>query len=161
MKTKYAKTPKTGKLNPKSAAIVAKELARIQREVSVITPKEVVNRAANPRSPLHKFFEWDDNVAAARYREWQARNLICSVYIMDLDGDDSAPIRAFANCSPEEDDDPFIADRGYVSIQSIAGRQNYQAQVLEYARQQLVGWRKRFGQYKEFFGVVQAIDSLK
>lgn len=161
MKLKYAQVNKCLGLKSKDARIVARELNVIQREMSVITPRVVVEAAADPYSPLHKYFEWNNGKAAQKYREWQARFLICSVYVVDSADEKAQPIRAFANCSPEEDDDTFIADRGYVAVTSLAGRQNYQSQVLEYAKNQLIGWRNKFGQYKEFFRVVREIDSIK
>ena len=41
-----------------------------------ITPQQVVDAARNPDSPLHQFFEWDDQTAAERYRLVQARTLL-------------------------------------------------------------------------------------
>jgi hypothetical protein len=156
MKIAYAKA----KYSVKDSKIIARELKAIQKEQSVITPKAVVIAAENPKSPLNKYFEWNDSAAAERYREWQARQLIASVFIVDSDNENSQPVRAFVAIQPEDDNDDFIADRGYVSTPSIAGKQNYESQVLEYAKQQLKGWRKRFGNFQEFFEVVEAIDSL-
>lgn len=162
MKIKYVKSNSCVSLSAKDAALVGRELSRIQQEMTVITPRVVVASAKSKSSPLHRYFEWDDTIAAQKHREWQARFLITSVHIVDSDSDDPQPIRAFVNVSPDDEDEmPFVGERGYVSTRSIAGKQNYQTQVLEYARNQLVGWRKRFGHYKEFFGVVQAIDALK
>lgn len=158
MKIKYVSVKNFG---AKQAAVVAKELKSIQKRYSVITPKIVVEQAASPKSPLHSFFEWDDTVAAIKFREVQAGHMIRSVYIVDAESEDAVPVRAFVNLKPEEGDDDFITDQGYVATRSIAGRQDYQNQVLEYAKQQIVTWRKKFGGYKEFFGVVQQIDALK
>ncbi len=161
MKIKYAKVRNPKNLSLDETKLVGNELKKIQASESVVTPKAVVAVASNPRSPLHKFFEWDDTEAAQKYREWQARFLICSVFIVDADDESAQPVRAFVNCSPSEDDDEFTTERGYVFTPSIIGKQNYQAQVLEYAKNQLIGWKKRFGAYKEFLGVVKEIEALK
>lgn len=162
MKIKYVKSNICVPLSAKQAAVVGRELASIQKEMSVITPKIVVQQASDPKSPLHQYFEWDDTIAAQKHREWQARFLIVSVHVVDSDMDNPQPVRAFVNVSPDEDDmeNPFVAERGYVSTSSLSGRQNYQKQVLEYAKNQLMGWKRRFGNYKEFFGVVEAINKL-
>lgn len=161
MKIKYVKSNSCISLSAKEAAVVGKTLSNIQREMSVITPKIVVEKASDPRSPLHKYFEWDDTVAAQKHREWQARFLITSVHIVDAHSENQSPIRAFVNVSPDGDDgDPFVASRGYVATSSIAGKQNYESQVISYAKNQLVGWKKRFGNYREFFGVVKEIEKL-
>jgi hypothetical protein len=41
-----------------------------------ITPENVLERARDEKSELHKCFEWDDSVAAEKYRLTQARMLI-------------------------------------------------------------------------------------
>jgi hypothetical protein len=163
MKIKYVKSTTCLGLSAKQSEVVGKELSLIQKEHSVITPKVVVESARPKDSPLHQYFEWDNSEAAEKYREWQARFLICSVYIIASDEKDAQAIRAFVNVLEEDKgdlEDPFITGRGYVAITSMATRQSYQIQVLDYARAQLLGWRKRFGNYKEFFGVVSAIDQL-
>lgn len=161
MKIKYTKVSSYYSLTAKEQKIVAEEFIRIQKEESVINIKSAVNRARNPKNPLNKYLEWDDTVAAECHRQWQMRCLIASVYIVNADDPKAEPVRAFVNCSPSEDEPEFMGDRGYVFTPSIGTRQSYQNQVLEYAKNQLVSWRKRFGGYKEFFDVVRAIDSLK
>lgn len=42
----------------------------------IISPRDVVDAAKNEASPLHPFFEWDDSVAAEKYRLGEARNLL-------------------------------------------------------------------------------------
>ena len=46
-----------------------------------LTPKILVDEARDPAHPLHSRFEWDNDVAAERYREAQAGELIRSVKI--------------------------------------------------------------------------------
>lgn len=160
MKLKYVANPATKRISKKEVKIVAKELLQIQKSSAVITPKSVVHRAADPKSPLHKFFEWNNTKAAEKYREYQARQLILSVYIVDSEDENAFPVRAFVNLKPEADGEGFIPDQGYISTRSIAGKQDYENQVLNYAKDQLTQWKGRFGHYREFFQVVRAIDSV-
>lgn len=44
-----------------------------------ITPEQVLEDAKDPESPIHDYFEWDNNAAANRFRLGQARALIRSV----------------------------------------------------------------------------------
>lgn len=160
MKLKYVSNPATNRIPKKEIKTVAKALLAIQKESSVITVQEIVRRAAPAKSPLHKYFEWDDSKAARRYREYQARQLIMQVYVVDADDENAFPVRAFVNLEPEPDGEDFIAGQGYVATSSVAGKQNYEAQVLNYAKEQLAQWKEKFGHYKEFFQVVRAIDSI-
>ena len=60
---------------------VADRLEQLEQENGNIHPAAVVDDARDPTSPLHDFFEWDDNTAAQQYRLSQARLLISRVKI--------------------------------------------------------------------------------
>lgn len=158
MKLKYIPNPNRKEFSGRHIKVIAKELRRIQSECSVITPRNVVLEAADLRSPLHPFFEWNNSKAADKFRLWQARHLILNVYMIDESDENSQPIRAFVNLQVEDDDPGFISDRGYVAITGVAGKQSYETQLLDYAQDQLLRWKQRFGNYRQFFLVVQAIE---
>ena len=50
-----------------------------QKKGGKLTPKELVEAARDVNSPLHNEFEWNDGIAAQKYREWQARYIISSI----------------------------------------------------------------------------------
>lgn len=58
------------------------ERIRALEHQGIITPDAVLEDARNEDSPLHKYFEWDDTVAANAYRKDQARELIRSVRLV-------------------------------------------------------------------------------
>lgn len=81
---------------------VTTELRRIAEENGgLLRPEEVVERARAPESPLHGWFEWDDDEAAQKYRIHQARNLIRVnvTYLQTLGR--SVPYRVFVSLSPD------------------------------------------------------------
>ena len=45
------------------------------------TPQTLVNAARSRSSPLHKYFEWDDQKAAEKYRVTQARFYMSVIYV--------------------------------------------------------------------------------
>jgi hypothetical protein len=51
-----------------------------------LTPKAVVEAAADPQSALHRYFDWDDATAAHSHRIETARALIRSVTIVERRG---------------------------------------------------------------------------
>lgn len=55
---------------------VDRELERIYKKHKVVTVEVVLTEAAKPMHPLHSYFEWDNNVAAEKYRIVQAYSLI-------------------------------------------------------------------------------------
>lgn len=61
------------------ADVVAAELDRISRECDGITATVVVEAARPETAPLHPAFEWNDGIAAEKFRQSQARQLIRAV----------------------------------------------------------------------------------
>jgi hypothetical protein len=76
-----------------------------------LTPDAVVEAAADPDSPLHCHFTWDDEEAAALYRVEQARMLIRSVRVDLKIG--QAVVRTVAYVR-----DPQVdrAEQGYIAV---------------------------------------------
>lgn len=64
-----------------SAVRVAEELEHIlaKKKLKQITGKELLAVAKNKSSYLHKYFQWDDRVAAERYRLKQANELLSAL----------------------------------------------------------------------------------
>lgn len=63
-----------------------------------LTPEVVVDAAREPDHPLHSRFEWDDSVAAEKYRRDQAHQIIQKAKISyQPHGEDGPPrlVRAF------------------------------------------------------------------
>lgn len=161
MKTKYVNTAGT-QFSKKAFPVIVKELKTIERDVGIITPQAVVARASNKSNPLHKYFTWNDSIAARKHREWEARMLIRSVSVTFIDsGGKEQAVRAFVNLKPdEESDENELGSSGYLSFESIKGNTNYENQVLRYAHNQLLGWKRRFGHFKEFLEVDRAIEHV-
>lgn len=70
---------------------VGQELQRIRDAHDGITPKLLVSEAANPTSPIHPCFTWDDTEAADRWRQEEARYLVKSVRVLWPDSDTDEP----------------------------------------------------------------------
>lgn len=59
------------------------ELNAIRDDAGELTPRVVVDVAADPNHPLHSRFEWDDAIAGDKYRLEQARHLLRVTYQPD------------------------------------------------------------------------------
>lgn len=166
MKTKITARPGSSS-SDKEIARISAALKAIEKRHGVLTPKIVVAAAALPSSPIHKHFEWNDGEAASRYRLWQARQLIARVFVINESSPNAIPVRAFVNLElappsdENEEDEEQANSRAYLSIGRIKGKQDFESQVLRYALMQLVGWKKRFGAFKQFLGVKREIDKLE
>lgn len=128
-------------LNAKvNAEEVVQELITLER----ITPEDIIIRAQNTSSALNKYFEWDDTKAAHGYRLQQARHLVISIQIEDLDGNS---MKAFESV--------LINDsREYLAIDKIAEIEDLVAQVLQTALRELLYWKLKNKKYEKYFGKV-------
>lgn len=111
-------------------------LAQIsEQQKGRLTPPAVVEAARNNRHPLHRFFEWDDKIAAESFRLDQARALIRSVAIV---GDGEAePAPAYLS----------VADKGGTSYRTLADvmdSADLQNTVLVAAERDLAAFEKRY-----------------
>lgn len=66
----------------KVSAQVAGEVCAGLEERNQLTPGNLVDVSRPDEAPLHGEFEWDDTVAAERYRETQARHVIRSIVVV-------------------------------------------------------------------------------
>lgn len=66
-----------------SQKVIQEEVMRlVNQNDGVVTPEEIVEVARNPKHPLHDAFEWDDSIAAEKWRLDQARVLIRTVQVV-------------------------------------------------------------------------------
>jgi len=97
----------------------------------------VLEEAKDPRSVLHKHFQWDDDKAAEAYRKHQARQLIqkCTVTV------EKAPdvaIRAFVSLSTDQ-----YEGGGYRMTATVLSDDNLKAQLLHDMQLAIVKWKKQ------------------
>lgn len=69
---------------PVPAQKAGQELERIYEKNGELKPKAVVDESRPEEAVLHPVFEWDDEIAAEKYREHQAGKLIrCVVEVVE------------------------------------------------------------------------------
>lgn len=97
----------------------AKILLAIEERFGIVTPKMVVDLARDPNHPLHAHFEWRNDIAAQKFREEQARELIRNARLNVIVHE--VPLEAIAFVH-----DPTLASQqqGYRSTTSLRGDQN-------------------------------------
>lgn len=119
-----------------------------------LTPQDVLSDARNPNSPLHSYFEWDDNAAAEQYRLQQARGLIRSVVAVYVQDDKPAQrTKAFVHV-PEPGAPHYRDAAGAMSMKKT------RQLVLQRAWNELEGWRRRYKELTEFADLFDVIDEV-
>lgn len=111
-------------------------------------PLDIVEAARKVTSPIHGLFEWDDDVAAERYRLDQARGWLRNLQIVrvDVKAGASTSERAFYSVKTPE-------SRHYISRGRIKSDLDLRNELL---RQALVELRRTFDR----FGEVMAFGSF-
>lgn len=117
-----------------------------------LTAEDVVEDARPEDSPLHPAFEWNDDVAAEKWRAEQARYLIRSLVVrVDRAEGEPTPIRAFVSVERDE-------DRSFTSLAHAMSDEELRQQVLNRAWAELLAWRRRYQEYQELAAIFSAIE---
>ena len=120
------------------------------------TAEEVVADAKSPKSPVHKFFDWNDKTAGHKWRVYHARVLMGSVVPIYHNGQ-KIEIRAFKAVkiisSGEREAQTAKEQRAkqYVEIQSIKSDKVLKAQITVQCFCELLNTLKKFKQYADWW----------
>ena len=137
-------------LLPVDAQTAGEELERIYQERGGIEPSTVVEESRDISSPLHPCFEWDDAVAAEKYREDQARLVIRSIVTVSEDSaEKQQPVRAFVRV--QED---------YKPITVVLNDEEQMEELLRSALLELSAFRKKYQALSALRPVFAAIESI-
>ena len=121
-------------LYPVSAQIVGEELCRIYTDKGQLKPTDVVDESRPESAPLHPCFEWDDEVAAEKYREVQAGNLIRSITVVhETPEHEPVEVRAFVK--------PIMT---YAPIEVVINSEEQMAALLKSALAELKAFEKKY-----------------
>jgi hypothetical protein len=92
-----------------------------------LTPRDLVEAARDPESPLHAVFEWDDDKAADDWRIEQARRLIRSIKVMVDEETVTIALPRYVRDTSKESD-----EQGYVTLEQIRREPANAAALLRY-----------------------------
>ena len=139
-------------ISNKQAQVYGEYLAELSKEKkNQLTAQDVVNDARNTKSPIHDYFEWDDSMAAEKYRLEQARCLIRSIDIVVTYQGEEKPVRAIVCVE-------YSGREAYVPIQVVAKNADLRQQIIEKALSEIISWQGRYETYKELgliFGAIK------
>ncbi len=134
-----------------SAQDAGEELERIKTERGFLSPEAVVDESRPPEAPLHGCFEWDDAIAAEKYRCQQASHIIRSITV-DIErpsNDTPVSVRAFV-----------AIPGGYTDIITAIKTPDYHAEILREALDELSAFKKKYNDLCELSLVFEAIEKV-
>ena len=141
------------KREPKTV-VVDRELERIRNENGRIDQKTILQDAKNPKSALHKYFEWDDSVAGLKYRMDQAYRLIQLskyVYLTQERRQQEKQTQRFATLPKPPVVRKYIrsSQGGFTVREDALEDVDSRALFIESRRSELVGWCGRVADIPE------------
>lgn len=126
---------------------VAEEIMSLGDDVK---PEQIVERAKDVGSELHKCFEWDNEKAAEKFRLSQARQIIHHLVIKDsVDKPDSAPIRLMHKTDDAE---------GYKPFSLIMKDPDEYSKLLNRAMAELRAFKAKYHSLSELDAIMALID---
>lgn len=151
---------KAGTQIPVSATVAYSTIENLKKTLGkdTLTAKELLDASRDENAPLHSCFEWDDNIAAERYRAYQARHIINSIEVeIVYEKREPITIRAQVNISPPE---KLRSEGVFVNVKQAMEVPNYRHLVLKRAMMELRCIQKKYAAYSELAGVFAAINDF-
>lgn len=119
------------------------------------TAKDLVDASRPEDAPLHSMFEWNDAVAAEKYREEQGRTIIRHIIEVPETEDEKETmpvVRAFFKIDESTND--------YEPTYVIMSDEEKRRRLLQVAKAELQQFKVKYSSLKELFAVFEAIDKV-
>ena len=116
----------------------ASEIMEICDQMESATPQQILEKARDESTELHKCFTWDDSIAAEKYRIHEARQIVCQLKIVEQDIDNKqkpTAIRVFYKTDGKS---------GYKPTQLILKQPDEYEALLERCRNELPSVKQKY-----------------
>lgn len=117
------------------------------------TPEEVLAKAENENSELHKCFTWDDDEASRKWRLHEARRIIQTL-VIKVEETEIQPKKEFRLFQPTS------TMNEYKPVQFFQRNQDEYEKLLDRAKNELAIFKRRYQEIAELEEVIKAIDSV-
>lgn len=136
-----------------SADDAMKELLRIRdKHDGVISPTLIVEESRPATAVLHGIFQWNNELAADAYREWQAAQLIRSIRVVVNEEEVSITTRAIVNVRTSES-----PQRSYIPIAEAIHNEAAYEDLLKQAKADIEKFVAKYNQIEQLNGVKRAM----
>lgn len=136
----------------KVSAEVAKSVMDQLASKGRLSPAELVEVSRPDDSPLHNEFEWDDSIAAEKWREQTGRVMIASISVTVDDEEQSPPVRAYFNIERTSHE--------YIPTEVIMSDESKKERLLNIAKRELTSFKAKYQTLAELAGVIHAINEV-
>ena len=120
-----------------------------------VKPEQVIKKAKNPKSELHKCFDWDDSSAANKYRLYQARLVINHLIVVtrEAGNDEREPVQFRVMMKNENSKDSSYKQ----TLVMIRDEDEYK-KLLDQAYRELHSFKQKYQCLSELAEIIALID---
>lgn len=148
-------------VSPTKAKIYGRELVRIERVCGNLENRTIWQAAKASSSPLHEAFEWDDAVAADKFRDEQARKLKQGIEVEIRFADGRTARGPLTIALQQEEIEVQHGNRTPVRVETLVrvlGDEGKVERMVKEALEQLEDWRDRYRCLEHLSDVWSAVD---
>lgn len=139
----------------KSGCRISADAQKVADEILAIgksaTTAQILDKARDEKTELHKCFDWDDAEAAEKWRMQQARHIVCNLVIKEKTDAPKPEVRVFFKTDDES---------GYKPTVLIMQDKDEYRKLLDRALAELNSFRSKYKTLVELDGVFDAIDKV-
>ena len=136
-----------------SPEVAGKEFERLEGTIG-LTAKNVVDASRPKDAPLHKAFEWNNKIAAEKYRQQQAAVMIANLVVTVPAGDEERETRAFVTLTARSEEGQFE------NIKTVLTVSEKRDLLLEQARKDAKIFADKYATLSELAGVINQINEF-
>lgn len=136
-----------------SAQDAGETISEIEKRDGVVTKESFLEASRPITAPTHNAFEWDDSVAAEKYRLEQSGQIIRNLCVKIIKDDKPEKVTAYVNINKTTAD-----NARYMSLQVALEDDENRSAVLENALNELRLFKRKYETLSELAEVFTAID---
>ena len=155
--------------------VVGKIFEEIEERDGEVTSQSLLDASRSEDSPTHGLFEWNDSVAAEKFRLSQSHRIISQlqvdVIVTEIPSDKPSEVEittenvlkspAYVNVNPVGRFGVKNTKGSFVSVQKAMSDDDMRKIVLRNALSELNVFKNRYALYKELAGVFEAIKEFE
>lgn len=141
------------------AQVAGEMMESIEERDGSVTPESFLEASRPEDSPTHGAFEWDDSIAAEKFRLSQSRHIINDIRVKIIREGDDAPKEkhiAFMNVTEGRHN-----KAEYKSMSIVMSNDDSREVVLKNAMQELTSFREKYRKLSELADVFKAIEDAE
>lgn len=136
-----------------NAQAVGEQMEQLEAR-SGLTPKSLLDANREEGSPLHGEFEWNDGIAAEKYRENQAAYFIRQITVKEERASgEQILVRAFVNVGTND-------GRRYLGLSRVLSDEDMRVQLLSDAKVEMQSFKAKYESLQELSMVIQAMNEV-